>query len=32
VLTYFGTHALWGFFTHTPALPPNDEAPPPSSP
>ena len=24
VITYFTTHALWGLFTHTPALPPKD--------
>jgi uncharacterized protein (DUF2062 family) len=34
VITYFATHALWGFFTHTPALPPKllDEKPPESLP
>ena len=32
VATYFGTHALWGLFTHTPALPPSDEPPPESTP
>jgi uncharacterized protein len=32
VVTYFGTHALWGFFTHTPALPPEDDKPPESLP
>jgi uncharacterized protein (DUF2062 family) len=33
-VTYFATHALWGFFTHTPPLPPKlaDEKPPESLP
>lgn len=29
--TYFATHALWGFFTRTPALPPKQVPPPPES-
>lgn len=32
VLTYFTTHALWGLFTHTRALPPKEGTPPESTP
>ena len=32
VITYFATHALWGFFTHTPALPSKIEKTPESMP
>lgn len=31
VITYFATHALWGLFTRTPALPPPKDPPPPES-